>query len=379
MAALESSGGGWSRKRGVVGASARAAVHSLARAGLSAWAVDLFADRDLRRIAETVACPVERYPDALPQLVQSLPPAQILYTGGLENDPHVLRGLAQHHEVGGTPPEALRSVRDPFALRALVADAGMAMPQLVPPHEACPPEGRWLRKSLRSSGGRGLRYAQPHEPASHQHYFQEYHNGTAISAVFVNSTLFGITEQLIGVPWLHAKRFAYCGNIGPITWPQPALERLAHKVYEAGVRGVWGADLLQTDGRLLVLEINPRYTASVEVLEHAYQRAIFHPDTDSSPPFSDNYSAPAPVVGKAIYYAPHPFVFPHKGPWDADLEGAFDPWRCPHFADIPHPGSRIEAGYPVLSVLAVGNSPAEVREQLQWHAIQLDQLFRNAV
>ncbi len=379
MATMESTGGDWSRRRGVVGASARAAVHSLVRAGLSAWAVDLFADRDLKRIAKAVPCPVERYPDALPQLVQPLPPAQILYTGGLENDPHVLRGLAQHHELGGTPPEVLRRVRDPFALRALVADAGLAMPQLVPLPEACPPEARWLRKPLRSSGGRGIRFAQPHEPASHQHYFQEYCDGTAISAVFVNATLFGVTEQLIGVPWLHAKPFAYCGNIGPIAGPRPIVERLGQQIYDAGVRGVWGTDLLQTDRRLLVLEINPRYTASVEVLEHAYQRAIFHPDADSSPRFSDNCSAPAPVVGKAIYYAPHTLVFPPHGPWDADLTGAFDPWKCPHFADIPYPGSRIEAGHPVLSVLAIGNSPAEVREQLQWHAIQLDQLFRNAV
>ena len=33
----------------MVGASARAAVHSLLRAGYSAWAVDLFGDRDLKR------------------------------------------------------------------------------------------------------------------------------------------------------------------------------------------------------------------------------------------------------------------------------------------------------------------------------------------
>jgi predicted ATP-grasp superfamily ATP-dependent carboligase len=341
----------------------------------------LFADRDLIRIAETVACPVERYPDALPQLIQSLPPAQILYTGGLENDPHVLRGLAQHHELEGTPPEILRSVRDPFALQALVADAGMAMPQMVPPHEPCPPEGRWLRKPLRSSGGRGIRFAQPHEPASHQHYFQEYRDGTPISAVFVNATLFGVTEQLIGVPWLHAKPFAYCGNIGPIAWPQPVFERLAHRVYEAGVRGVWGVDLVQTDDRLLVLEINPRYTASVEVLEHGYRRAIFAPSDTAASPATAHRSADEQVIGvigKAIYYAPHTFVFPHQGPWDADLARDFDPWKCPHFADVPQPGSRIEAGYPVLSILAIGNSPAEVRAQLQWHAVQLDQLFRNS-
>jgi hypothetical protein len=83
-------------------------------------------------------------------------------------------------------------------------------------------------------------------------------------------------------------------------------------------------------------------------------------------------------VGKAVYYAPSPLTFPQSGPWDADLVGAFDPWRLPGFADIPAPGSVIEAGSPVLTFFATGSTPPEARERLQSRAAELDRLFQDA-
>src|SRR4029077_10518962 len=80
---------------GVVGVSARAAVHSLARAGLAAWAIDLFNDRDLKRVAACARCPLDQFPDAIPTLADQFPPGPVLYTGGLENHPRVIAELAR--------------------------------------------------------------------------------------------------------------------------------------------------------------------------------------------------------------------------------------------------------------------------------------------
>ncbi|WP_217551268.1 ATP-grasp domain-containing protein, partial [Pantoea sp. GbtcB22] len=73
--------------------------------------------------------------------------------------------------------------------------------------------GRWLRKPLKSGGGLGIRFSKPGESASPHHYFQEFIDGTPMSALYGGTTLLGVTEQLIGEPWLHATPFAYCGNI----------------------------------------------------------------------------------------------------------------------------------------------------------------------
>jgi predicted ATP-grasp superfamily ATP-dependent carboligase len=383
---------------GVVGCSARAAVHSLARAGFSAWAVDMFADRDLKRIADCVVCPPDEYPDAIPRLAAGFPPGPVLYTGGLENYPHVIRELAAQRELWGNPPEVLARVRDPFTLFSCLAASGFATPRLIPPGEPCPSEGRWLRKPLRSGGGLGIRFARPGEPASPHHYFQEFIDGVSMSALFVSdlaespswpdgTSPFGITHQLVGESWLHAKAFAYCGNIAPVRMRDDIEAKLSLDALASNramrLLGLWGLDFVLRDGVPTPVEVNPRYSASAEVLEWGARAHVMatHGDCWSGRPGLSGFTTPrtydAPT-GKAIYYAPHAIRFPRSGPWDADLTGDFDPWRVPGFADIPEPGSVIEPSSPVLTFFATGSTPAEVRGRLQSRAAELDALFRDS-
>ena len=353
----------------VIGASARAAVHSLARAGISACAIDLFGDRDLARVAECVVCPIADYPNALPALAARFPGCPLLYTGGLENYPHIVAELAVGRDLWGNPPDVLERVRNPYSLAA----RGVASPSVAPPGTPCPAEGRWLRKPLKSGGGLGIRFAQPAEAASPHHYFQQFIDGVPMSALFGGTTLLGITEQLIGEPWLHARPFAYCGNIGPIDVPTATCTRLigfGPALVVSGLRDHYGVDFILNGDGPRPVEVNPRYTAGLEVIEHGYRSSAFRPWATLDQPRS--------VVGKAVYYAPRAFAFPASGPWDADFAGYFDPWRLPQFADIPHPGSAVEAGFPVLTVFAKGSSASEVRERLQSRAAELDLLFADA-
>ena len=59
------------------------------------------------------------------------------------------------------------------------------------------------------------------------------------------------------------------------------------------LRGVFGVDFILHDGSPCVVEVNPRYPASVEVLEHATGKAVFCPQTDAA--------GPPGLIGKAIY------------------------------------------------------------------------------
>jgi predicted ATP-grasp superfamily ATP-dependent carboligase len=383
---------------GVVGASARAAVHSLARAGYSAWAVDLFADRDLKRVSDCVVCPADRYPDAIPELAARFQPGPVLYTGGLENYPHIIREFATQRELWGNPPEVLAQVRDPYVLFPLLAAAGFATPRLVPVGEPCPTEGRWLRKPLRSGGGLGIRFARPGEAASPHHYFQEFIDGVPMSALFVSdlaetpfwpdgTSLFGVTHQLVGEEWLHAKPFAYCGNIAPIKMPEDTEAKLSLDALIANramqLIGLWGLDFVLRSGVAYPVEVNPRYSAAAEILEFGTRTDVMgtHHECFSGSMALAKFKIPRRYdtpVGKAIYYAPHAIRFPQSGPWDADLADNFDPWRLPQFADIPEADSVIETGSPVLTFFATGSTPAEVRKRLQSRAAELDILFRDS-
>lgn len=373
---------------GIVGASARAAAMSAVRAGFSPWAIDLFADRDLCSLAYTMRCPMADYPAALPRLVDEMPPGPVMYTGGLENHPDVVREIAARRELWGTFPNALRYVRDARFLSVRSPESPNVTALSVQVDDTpCPRSGRWLRKRMRSAGGMGIRFAEPGEPASDTHYFQQFADGIPMSMLFVGTIRgayqwLGMTEQLVGEPWLHAAPFAYCGNITTDDLREDVKQGLLSYAgrlgEEAGrLRGVWGLDFIFDYTTAYPVEVNPRYTASVEVLELATRFPILN--VHAAEFRKDVAPAPLglpdlPFVGKAIYYAPHAFTFP-AGPWDDELLRPFDPWRVPDFADIPDAGSAIEGGQPVLSFFATADTPAAVRAALQSRAAELDELF----
>jgi predicted ATP-grasp superfamily ATP-dependent carboligase len=80
----------------------------------------------------------------------------------------------------------------------------------------------------------------------------------------------------------------------------------------------------------------------------------------------------SPVIGKAIYFAPHDISFPSSGPWDADLVGQAG---SPSYADIPEPGEVIPAGWPVLTFFARGSTTDECHAKLMERAAELDDRF----
>jgi predicted ATP-grasp superfamily ATP-dependent carboligase len=137
-----------------------------------------------------------------------------------------------------------------------------------------------------------------------------------------------------------------------------------------GIDGVFGGD-----GVFLPVEVNPRYTASVEILERDTRRDLVDEHIrvcqepgkmPSWPTFVETYS------GKAILYAPIDFTFPAAGPWDDDYPFA-DLRR--RFADLPHPGQPIRRGQPVLTFFADGDSPASTEAALRKIAGDLDRLL----
>jgi predicted ATP-grasp superfamily ATP-dependent carboligase len=123
------------------------------------------------------------------------------------------------------------------------------------------------------------------------------------------------------------------------------------------------------------VEVNPRYTASVEVLEYAtglaalaLHRRVFDP-AGPQPGLREPLGK---VVGKAILFARAPGHVPDSGPWQSALHlpGPVD--EMPEFADIPASGERLEPGRPVLTFFTRANSAADCLRQLRRKAEELD-------
>jgi predicted ATP-grasp superfamily ATP-dependent carboligase len=206
----------------------------------------------------------------------------------------------------------------------------------------------------------------------------EYIEGEARAALYVarvgGTRLLGVTRQLVGEPWLHAAPFQYCGSVGPLSLNGPeraALERLGDVLATGcGLRGLFGVDGIWCDGTFWPVEVNPRYTAAVEVLEEAtglaalaWHRRAFDADAPNPP----EPSRPNGVVGKAILYARQALTFPSDGPW-RDTSA---------FADIPDAGQRIEARRPVLTMFARAADVTSCLDALKATATRLDWQLAN--
>jgi uncharacterized protein len=327
----------------IIGASARAAAGSALRAGLRPWCVDLFGDADLLAM-----CPARRlegkYPQAFEAAIASEVRGPWMYTGGLEHHPRLVDRMVRVRPLWGNHGDVLRRARDPVRLTAAAREAGLPAPALGGG------EGRWLVKPRRGAGGNGIRLWEG-MPISRSCYLQQFIDGDAASVVFAGREMVGMTRQLVGEAWLAAPPFRYCGSVGPVE-PMKNVAALGEVLADRlGLRGLYGVDGIVREGEFWPVELNPRYTASVEVLERAtgvralaLYSAILGGGSLVLPHFAPGFGAEGNgIVGKAILYARKGVTFPPDGPWS----------HAPNdFADLPHPYSVIDSGHPILTLFA---------------------------
>ncbi len=348
----------------ILGATARAAAASARRAGLTPFAIDLFADRDTVELCESARrVPLADYPRGLFDAARRLPPMPWLYTGGLENYPSEILHLATRQELLWGP--SVLGGRD----MALASVAGWLRPfgiETAALEDRPAGNGVWVRKSFWTAGGRGVRVAVPGDGREPGVRYQRFVPGRPMSVLFAGSTRMATHHQLIGEPWLHAPGFTYCGNL--TASPVGRFGEADQSPLWNGPRlGLWGIDFIDHDGSPVVIEVNPRYTASVEVHELATGVSLLR-RTEPPPPATK-------VVGKAVYYAARPLTIPDSGSWDESLRHCTDVWRRPDFADIPRPDDVIEPGQPVVTLLADGPTETAVLATLKARAADLDRLF----
>lgn len=400
----------------ILGASARAAAWSAHRAGFSVAAADLFADADLEQIAVARVC--DDYPQGLPAHLAALPASPWMYTGALENYPDLVAALAGQRPLWGIGADVLRRIRDPATLYDILHAAGFCCPRWSLVSDALPRDGTWLRKTLRSGGGNGVVRWQGEETTAESGlpgvFFQENISGRPCAAVYVAARgaarLVGVTRQLIGLDWAGAEGFRYAGSLGPLSLPKSVHAEFARLgqclAKEFGLVGLFGVDAVLApantaehsssttlDGgsfdtavcptvRVWPIEVNPRYTASIEILEralgiHAIAAHAVACQTGRLESFvaarqvDDGSQQANDVCGKAIVYARKAVAIPgtfterclSENAADRDPLSSSDGW--PRWADIPRPETRTERGWPILTALARGPTAADVLQQLR--------------
>ena len=377
----------------IVGFSARAAAQCAKRQGFEVIAVDFCADRDLK--GQCLAHYRLDDPDWPTTLNAIHPSVPLLLTGGME---HRLESVDQCHSVAnrmgpnGKQLAAMRSLDNwerwafscgigwPVTLRGCLNKSGISE-QLF--------QGSWLLKPFRSAGGMGIANVINVSQLSDRFftdrpnvYLQQRLPGNTIGITFLGSK-FGSTLIGAAAAWPDnskppSQSYIYRGSYGPIpltTVQIDKLQRFANLVgRESGLLGLWQADFLEHNDELSLLEINPRWSASMDILDVCLDLRLVETQyacicaTMSQAGFDELATKACvrakqsndAILGKLIVYARAPFTVSQTqsdawwlNRWEGDLSSVRNGNR---FADIPCAGTDIDEGDPILTIMTTSIS-----------------------
>lgn len=384
----------------IVGASVRSAAQCAARAGFKVFALDQFADRDLRAVAQVDS--LQSLLDIDESVWERWVGAPVLLCGGMENRPESIAILMGHGCICHTHPSALSELRNPAAWARWASSSDLLFPQTHRNRDKDLPRDAhdsWLIKSLVGAGGMSVR-RWGGEPLHALEYVQRYIEGEVLGVTFLRH---GCTSRVMGcaMSWpmdsfWGPMPFIYRGSVGPIGLNIEELVRLtdfASRVSdETGLTGLWQADFVRNSDGWWLLEINPRWSSSMELIEavdgvslvaHHVAAVLGETELRSTAFDREGGAVPDPyggagLVGKVVRYAPNDCVPSHdllEAWWGKRWDGAWDSLHgANRLADIPGETSVIPGGYPICTEYASGGSIPEVRDRLQKSTISLGSL-----
>ncbi len=357
----------------IAGLSGRMLAASARRAGFVPLVADAFGDTDTRQLAgafELIDNAVTRgfsagsLIAALQRLesAASMKPVGLVLGSGFEDDPDLVATLARRWRLIGCGPETVRRAKDPRAFVPLLREAGISHPEtrLAPPAD---PAG-WLVRRVGGSGGTHIRAATADDREKPGVYFQRRLVGQPVSLSGVvgrrNDAALSFTRQWTSPT---ARRpFRFGGAVGPVTL-DPDLE--ARMIDDAlsliralDLVGLVSFDFLAVDGAPVLLEVNPRPSATLDILDNA-AGTLFAAHVAAC--LGDG------LVSRLVQAAPPPpdgaralcYVYADAGPVRIPAEFAWPEW----VADRPGPGSTVQAGQPLATVLGAGTGADAAAQQ----------------
>jgi predicted ATP-grasp superfamily ATP-dependent carboligase len=370
----------------VAGVSTRAIADSAARAGFRVTALDAFGDLDQHPSVRALALPGNGSRSLTARMAarasRAFEAEAVAYLSPFDNHPDAVATLAAGRALWGNAPDVLRRVRNPFTLVDTLEQRGFATPVTRPARwadrhaagRAAGPEGEtdaagiggrpaWLTKPFASGGGHGISPWQPGSRVAGGRYLQELVAGlpgsVSIAAAAGRAVPLAVTRQLVGDNAFGATGYRYCGSIlgepdDPWIGFTPQLVGHAFELAIAiagafGLVGLNGIDFIAREDVPLPIEVNPRWCASMELVERAWGRSLFglHSTacTTGELPAAPHLDARGSgAIGKAVVFSTRPLSAGDTRAWLDD----------PDIHDVPHPHAQVPAGAPICTVFAAG-------------------------
>jgi methenyltetrahydromethanopterin cyclohydrolase len=347
----------------IIAQSGRMLAQLAVDAGFTPWVIDCFADLDTQSLAQQSfkvnSLALSDIKNLTDQLKEDFGLTHLLYGSGFENYTDSLAYLEKHWVVLGNPVEVICGLQDKpkFFQRLQALNIPFPESRFEPPDV----DDSWLLKHMQGQGGTGVYCSQKNHNAAfaappHKIYWQRQLAGVSMSVSFLAGSdalhILGFnrqwTQQIGPNPFV----FAGVTNHADISSANQAVlyESLAKLVKLYAVRGLGSLDFMLVDGRCYVLEINARIPASAQLYGKSVLNAHIQACLGLASRFDVQIARPA---GFWVCYASAQHKLPQAACWPD--------WVL----DRPEPAAIIGKGQPICSIIASGNSPAQVLTQLQ--------------
>ena len=393
----------------LVGASVRALMESAVESGYEAMGIDFFGDVDARWQGKTISLS-EDY-GLKPTVKHVLKVARtiscdgLVYTSGPENTPKELRYWERKGLLRGNGPSTLTKVRNPWELRRSLGQIGAKMPRFCSVRQWKHHEDgkRWLLKPLHRGGGHGIvelsekkedildLVSSLSQPA--RFIIEEYIDGIPGSVTFLangrKAVVLGTSRQLIGRGG-RIRPFLYEGNIvpldiqkvmNPMAFEKQVIKTSEHLTNVFTLKGINTLDFIVNREGIWILELNPRWSSSVELIERSLGKRLFAchlaacegmeltqiMEQCKTLPNTFNF------WGKRIVYAPAPSVIEKRTM--KQLQFLYEQG----VRDIPLAGTKIERGEPLCTVLAGGVTDQDCNMRLKTKIDWVQQFFGQTI
>lgn len=341
----------------IASVSGRVLAKAAARAQLPVVAVDAFADQDACNMAlKWRRVPLDRHgrfdPHQMVVAVNSINLQSnclgLVYGSGFEAQPDLLRCLADGRPLMGNTPEVLESVADPSRFFDLLTSLDIPHPatRMSRPSDT----SGWLSKQAGACGGSHVRWIPSSAEDDAGRYFQRHVTGEAWSFLFLANG-----EEICPVGFNHALvtseqvsgNWSYTGatrlHAGPDGIASEVEQAARTLTKTLGLVGLNGLDFIVTHSGWVLLELNPRPPATLELWDVYPLPPLFNlhlqacqGQLPASVPRPSGSMAVAVVYADVQSYTHTDFIWPS---WCADV-----PWE----------GSVIEVGEPLCTVRADG-------------------------
>lgn len=208
--------------------------------------------------------------DLWEQLITLLAPGTpVIYGSGLEIQPALLDRISERFLLMGNAGEVVDRVKQPRQFFGLLDELGIAHPDVRHKGDGGP---EWLIKRVGGSGGTHIREGDTLAP---DEYFQRRIDGKAVSVLCTSN---GAETKVVGIneQWtspVRAQPYRFGGIVGNVRLPQDIESEMSNVAVRLapmlGLRGLFSLDFIWSGERVLLLEVNPRLSASFDLYAQA--------------------------------------------------------------------------------------------------------------